>query len=594
MKISQEVINEVKSKTDILDVVGEYVKLEKRGRNFIGLCPFHDEKTPSFTVSEDKQICHCFGCKKGGNVFQFIQEIENVSFVDAVKKLGERVNITIETDEQSFDRHIATDDLNMIQMHESLVEYYHYMLKKTVEGEDALNYLYERGFTDQMINDRKIGYAPNSSHFATDFIEKKGYDMHLGYEAGILSRSEKDFNYYDRFRNRIIFPLSNAQGRIVGFSGRTYINEEPKYLNSPETPIFQKRKLLYNLNTARKSIRQQDEVILLEGFMDVIKVSHAGIQNVVASMGTSLSDTHITFLQKMCSNITLIFDGDYAGMEATLNVGQSLLKYQFDVFVVQMPTKMDPDEYIEKYGAEQFKTFINREKKSFVTYKLGIHKQDIQNNDLEFEKNYKAFLSDASLIKSTIIKRKVIQDASEVFKVSADSLNMEVDRISPKPNNYNQYVVQPRSPINISNRYEKAECALLKHFMNDKDIFYNYHQDIHSTDFTNSNFKSIFNILWDFYSEHETFVVSEFMSYIDRDELKEILLFIVDYPLNTEPFEHEINDYINIITENRYTDSIDMLHHKLNEATRNGDLESQKHYLEMIVNKKREKIKRQD
>lgn len=594
MSIPQNVINEIKSKTDILDVVGEYVKLEKRGRNYIGLCPFHDEKTPSFTVSEDKQICHCFGCKKGGNVFQFIQEIENVSFTEAVKSLGERINIKIETASQQSEHHIASDDLAMIQMHEMLLDYYHYMLKKTVEGEAALNYLYERGFTDEMIDDRKIGYAPNTSHFATDFIQKKGYDVHLGYEAGLLSRNEVDFNYYDRFRDRIIFPLSNAQGRVVGFSGRTYTNQEPKYLNSPETPIFQKRKLLYNLNKARKSIRQQDEVIILEGFMDVIKVSSAGIQNVVASMGTQISDSHITFLKKMCGNITLMFDGDFAGIEATLKIGQNLIEHHFDVFVVQMPSKMDPDEYIEKYGPEQFKNFANREKKAFVTFKLKQHQNDILNNDLEYEKNYKTFITDASKIKSNILRNKVIQDASEVFKMSVDSLNKEIDRVSPKSSSHSKPISVQNSLNIVTNKYEKAECALLKHFINDKELFYSYYENIEAIDFTNAQFKSIFNILRDFYSEHEKFEVSEFMSYINQSELKEVLFYLIDYPLNREPFENEIIDYINIMTEHRYSESIESLHNKLREATRIGDIESQKYFLEQIVNKKRAKLKSQD
>lgn len=591
MSISQEVINEIKSKTDILDVVSEYVKLEKRGRNYIGLCPFHDEKTPSFTVSEDKQICHCFGCKKGGNVFQFIQEIENVSFSEAVESLGERLNIKVENSAPTAEHHIASDDLTMINMHEALLEYYHYMLKKTVEGEKALTYLYNRGFTDKMIEQRKIGFAPDSSHFATDFMQKKGFDLHLGYEAGILSRNEVEFNYYDRFRNRIIFPLNNAQGRVVGYSGRTYTNQEPKYLNSPETPIFQKRKLLYNLDNARKAIRQNDEVILLEGFMDVIKVANCGVHNVVATMGTQLSDEHITYLRKLCSHVTLLFDGDFAGHEATLKIGQMLLKQQFNVFVVQLPKEMDPDEFIEQYGAEQFQAFLNKDKKSFVSYKLNYYKNEIQNNDLSYEKHYKSFLSDASLIQSDIIKNKVFNDASELFKVSVDRLIKEVEQLNPNIKKQSKNYNQPSIASYVTNKNEKAECALLKHFLNDKDIFDKFYNDIEDTDFTNEYFKRIFNILREYFSEHESFLMSDFMSYIEEDDLKEVLMFLDEYPLNHEPFEYEIEDYISTMTEHRHSDSIESLYEKLKEATRIGDIESQKYYLEMIVNKKRRKLK---
>ncbi len=315
MRIDQSTINEIKDKTDILDVVSEYVKLEKRGRNYIGLCPFHDEKTPSFTVSEDKQICHCFGCKKGGNVFQFIQEIKDIPFTEAVKELGDRVNIQVDVPNHSQaggTHQIASEDLQMIEMHELMQAYYHYALVKTVEGEAALNYLKERGFSDEMIEKRKIGYAPDNATFCHDFLEKKGYDIELAYEAGLLSRNEENFSYYDRFRDRIMFPLQNAQGRTVGYSGRTYTDQEPKYLNSPETPIFQKRRLLYNLDKARRSIRKIDEIMLLEGFMDVIKSDQAGLHQVVATMGTQLSQEHITVVKKLTNNITLMFDGDSA------------------------------------------------------------------------------------------------------------------------------------------------------------------------------------------------------------------------------------------------------------------------------------------
>ncbi|ARJ49874.1 DNA primase [Staphylococcus lutrae] len=596
MRIPQNTIDEIKQKSDILDIVSEYVKLEKRGRNYIGLCPFHDEKTPSFTVSEDKQICHCFGCKKGGNVFQFIQEIENVSFTEAVQQLGARVDIKVdishETQEQS---HMASDDLTMIQMHEELLEYYHYLLNKTVEGEKALQYLYERGFTNEMIDARKIGYAPDSSHFATDYMNKKGYDLQLGYEAGILSRNDVEFNYYDRFRDRIIFPLANAQGRIVGYSGRTYNGQEPKYLNSPESPIFQKRKLLYNLNQARKKIRQSDEVILLEGFMDVIKADDAGIKNVVASMGTQLSQDHITFLKKMCSHITLMFDGDFAGVEATLKTGQQLLQQHFNVYVVQLPSKLDPDEYIMKFGPEQFNSFIKTEKKAFVSFKLHHYQHEIQNNDLAYEQYYRMFLDDVAYINSNILKNKVVQDASEVFKVSVDRLNKEVERVQPRQ------AYKPATPIQSNqfqfmqpNKYENAERAILKHFIVNKDVFLSFYQDIEESDFTNEYFKRIFSILREFYSKHDSFTMSEFITYIDHDQLKEVLIYLWDYPLNREPFENEIADYIQVMTEHRYSESIEMLHEKLREATRVGDTASQKYYLEMIVNKNRARLKNQE
>lgn len=594
MRIDQSVINEIKDKTDILDLVSEYVKLEKRGRNYIGLCPFHDEKTPSFTVSEDKQICHCFGCKKGGNVFQFTQEIKDVPFVEAVKELGERVNIKVDVGQTQYNQQsqMASDDLKMIEMHELIQDYYHYALMKTVEGEEALNYLRQRGFTDELIKQRQIGYAPDSSHFCHDFLEKKGYDIELAYEAGLLSRNEENFSYYDRFRNRIMFPLKNAQGRIVGYSGRTYNNQEPKYLNSPETPIFQKRRLLYNLDKARKSIRQNDEIVLLEGFMDVIKSDYAGLKQVVASMGTQLSQEHMTFLKKLTNNITLMFDGDYAGREATLKTGQALLQQGLNVYVIQLPSGMDPDEYIGKYGNEAFLNFVAKDKKAFVLFKVESHQDEINNNDLAYERHFREATHDIAQVQSTILRNKLMQDVANIFNMSPEMIYHEIGSNNMPQVAPAEYGYSPQSGSQLFNnltKNEKAERALLKHFMKDKDTFINYYQKISDDDFTNKYFKSIFNILHDYFSEHDNYSISDVMQYIDSNELREAFIELDQYTLNDEPYENEIEDYILIINNND-DESIESLNHKLREAYRIGDVELQKYYLQLIVVKNKNRM----
>ena len=599
MRIDQSIINEIKDKTDILDLVSEYVKLEKRGRNYIGLCPFHDEKTPSFTVSEDKQICHCFGCKIGGNVFQFTQEIKDISFVEAVKELGDRVNVAvdIEATQSNSNVQIASDDLQMIEMHELIQEFYYYALTKTVEGEKALTYLLERGFTDALIKERGIGFAPDSSHFCHDFLQKKGYDIELAYEAGLLSRNEENFSYYDRFRNRIMFPLKNAQGRIVGYSGRTYTGQEPKYLNSPETPIFQKRKLLYNLDKARKSIRKLDEIVLLEGFMDVIKSDTAGLKNVVATMGTQLSDEHITFIRKLTSNITLMFDGDFAGSEATLKTGQHLLQQGLNVFVIQLPSGMDPDEYIGKYGNDAFTAFVKNDKKSFAHYKVSILKDEIAHNDLSYERYLKELSHDISFMKSSILQQKAINDVAPFFNVSPEQLANEI-QFNQAPANYypeDEYggYIEPE-PIGMAqfdnlSRQEKAERAFLKHLMRDKDTFLNYYESVDKDNFTNQHFKYVFEVLHDFYAENDQYNISDAVQYVNSNELRETLISLEQYSLNDEPYENEIDDYVNVINENGQ-ETIESLNHKLREATRIGDVELQKYYLQQIVAKNKERM----
>ncbi|MCP1287067.1 DNA primase [Mammaliicoccus sciuri] len=590
MRIEQELINEIREKNDILNVVSEYVKLEKRGRNYIGLCPFHDEKTPSFSVSEDKQICHCFGCKKGGNVFQFIQEIKGISFVDAVRELGDKVDIHIEQQETAPTEGIVDDHIKMIEMHELMANNYHYILKHTEEGEAALNYLKSRGFTEELINDRKIGYAPNHSKFTHDFLEKNGYDAVLAYEAGLLSRNDETFDYFDRFRDRIIFPLLNFQGKTVGFSGRTYTDQSPKYLNSPETPIFQKRKMLYNIDRARKFIRQNDEVILLEGFMDVIKSFEADIKQVVATMGTALSREHVTMVKKLASNVTLLYDGDFAGKEAAINVGKDLLNEGLNVFVVNLPKTMDPDDYITEYGSDAFKSFVEGQKQSYVTFKAQQLYYANENNDLKHEQHIEELIHDINLIQSEFLRKKVLQQVADLYKVDVNSLK---NRLSPNIvqnyTDYNNFV--PEMKEKKLDKIGRAEQALLKHFMNHKQLFLEYHSRINQEDFTSLNNRVIFSRLNGYYKNNDVFNISDFSSYIEEHQIIETVMYLDSLLINDEPETEEIEDYIRIISPNEHKEnSIEYLNQQLNKAMQAGDIALQRQYLEQIVQYNRNRM----
>ncbi|WP_323708464.1 DNA primase [Mammaliicoccus sciuri] len=590
MRIEQELINEIREKNDILDVVSEYVKLEKRGRNYIGLCPFHDEKTPSFSVSEDKQICHCFGCKKGGNVFQFIQEIKGISFVDAVRELGDKVDIHIEQQETAPTEGIVDDHIKMIEMHELMANNYHYILKHTEEGEAALNYLKSRGFTEELINDRKIGYAPNHSKFTHDFLEKNGYDAVLAYEAGLLSRNDETFDYFDRFRDRIIFPLLNFQGKTVGFSGRTYTDQSPKYLNSPETPIFQKRKMLYNIDRARKFIRQNDEVILLEGFMDVIKSFEADIKQVVATMGTALSREHVTMVKKLASNVTLLYDGDFAGKEAAINVGKDLLNEGLNVFVVNLPKTMDPDDYITEYGSDAFKSFVEGQKQSYVTFKAQQLYYANENNDLKHEQHIEELIHDINLIQSEFLRKKVLQQVAGLYKVDVNSLK---NRLSPNIvqnyTDYNNFV--PEMKEKKLDKIGRAEQALLKHFMNHKQLFLEYHSRINQEDFTSLSNRVIFSRLNGYYKNNDVFNISDFSSYIEEHQIIETVMYLDSLLINDEPETEEIEDYIRIISPNEHKEnSIEYLNQQLNKAMQAGDIALQRQYLEQIVQYNRNRM----
>ncbi|TDM04370.1 DNA primase [Macrococcus carouselicus] len=575
MQIKQEIINEIREKNDILSLVSQYVKLEKRGRNYIGLCPFHDEKTPSFSVSPEKQICHCFGCKKGGNVFQFLEQIENITFVEAVRRLGENVGIEVESDQKVV---VANDNMKMIEMHELLRDYYHYVLKAVKEAEPALQYLYDRGFTEELINQEKIGYSPDISHFANDFLEKRGFDKALAYEAGLLSRNEENFTYYDRFRDRIMFPINNAQGHTVGFSGRTYQNQEPKYLNSPETPIFQKRQLLYHLDIARKAIRKQDEVLLLEGFMDVIKVNEAGLTNAIATMGTALSREHQLQLKKLAGNITLMFDGDKAGIEATLNVGETLLAAGTNVYVVPLRTGMDPDEMIKAMGREKFVSYVNHNKIAFVSYKMRQMSREVTSNDLVYEQKLNEILQDIGRVKSSAMRKKILHEASELFKVDFDSLNFEVAKYVP----HRHETAAPVQNV-IYSKQERAERIVLKHFFSDKALYHKMYDEITDEHFKKPSHQAIYHALSGYYDIEEHFSISQFLSFV-QDHAHSDVISIDNMEINEHPSLDEINDYLYVIhTEQKEQHELQNLKKELNEAIAAGDIDRRNQLLQQII-----------
>ncbi len=355
--------------------------------------------------------------------------------------------------------------------------------------------------------------------------------------------------------------------------------------------------MLYNLDKARKSIRKLDEIVLLEGFMDVIKSDTAGLKNVVATMGTQLSDEHITFIRKLTSNITLMFDGDFAGSEATLKTGQHLLQQGLNVFVIQLPSGMDPDEYIGKYGNDAFTAFVKNDKKSFAHYKVSILKDEIAHNDLSYERYLKELSHDISLMKSSILQQKALNDVAPFFNVSPEQLANEI-QFNQAPANYypeDEYggYIEPE-PIGMAqfdnlSRQEKAERAFLKHLMRDKDPFLNYYESVDKDNFTNQHFKYVFEVLHDFYAENDQYNISDAVQYVNSNELRETLISLEQYSLNDEPYENEIDDYVNVINENGQ-ETIESLNHKLREATRIGDVELQKYYLQQIVAKNKERM----
>jgi DNA primase len=367
MRIPPEKIEEIRSAIDIVDVISQHVRLKKRGKSFTGLCPFHQEKTPSFTVSADKQVYHCFGCGRGGNVFTFVMEFEKVSFTEAVRSLAEKVGIVIAFAESDQEHQNEIESLYNVCRFAGLT--FHNNLTKSDEGRTALEYFHQRGFTDETIRAFGLGYAMNSWDGFLNRAKEEGLKREDLLKAGLL-RTREDGSDYDYFRGRAIFPIFITTGRVVGFGARKLREDDPlgKYINSPETPIYNKSRILFGLFHSKDAVRSEDNALMVEGYADLISLYQAGIQNVVASSGTALTEEQVQLISRYTKKLTLVYDADSAGSNATLRGMDIALAQDLDISIVELPEGEDPDSFVRKSGGKEFRRLLG-ESISFIDFK---------------------------------------------------------------------------------------------------------------------------------------------------------------------------------------------------------------------------------
>lgn len=355
-KISQQTIDEIINASDIVEVIGEYVQLQPAGKNYKGLCPFHQEKTPSFMVSKERKIFNCFSCGQKGNVAGFLMKYKNMTFVESLKSLADRYHIALELDVQSE----PIEKFNRLyEINRMALDYYQLVLTNLENGKPALEYLLKRGLDIKTIQTFEIGFAPNEQDHLYKNLRTKYQELDL-LELGLIKKHQEG-SYYDLFRNRIIFPIKNEQGKIIAFSGRLYqnIDNEPKYVNSPYTQIFTKGNVLYNLDKALLVLKQTKRLVLYEGFMDVIASVRAGIKESIATMGTALTIEQAKLIKKYTDNIVVCYDGDSAGFEAMMKAVKLLENEKLIVSLVVLPEQLDPDEYVKKYSEAKYRDYIN-------------------------------------------------------------------------------------------------------------------------------------------------------------------------------------------------------------------------------------------
>ena len=428
VRYSDELIDDIKNSNDIVDIISQYVILKRSGRNFFGLCPFHKEKTPSFSVSPDKQIFHCFGCGAGGNVIHFISKIENVDFRDSLEILAERVGITLPTIDSNVDNKKQFLKEKVYEINKEAATYYHETLYKDI-SKPAQEYVKKRKLDNKTLKDYCLGFAPINSNLYK-FLKEKNYTDEEILASDLVNKVGNKF--VDRFKNRLIFPIQDVRGRFIAFGGRVLDNSLPKYINSPENIVYSKARNLYGLNVAKKS--KLEKIIIVEGYMDVISLHQRGIENVVASCGTSLTEQQGRLLRKYAEKVIISYDSDGAGQAATLRGLEILSNLGCDIRVLQMEGAKDPDEYIIKYGNAGYKKLVDQAI-SLVEFKVKVLKKDL---NLEIVNDKIKFLNEIAKLLSTVSNRMeqevYIDKISREYNISKEAIYAEINKINHSRN----------------------------------------------------------------------------------------------------------------------------------------------------------------
>lgn len=552
-RIAEEKINQIRQAVDIVEVISDYVQLKKQGRNYFGLCPFHGESTPSFSVTSDKQIFHCFGCGAGGNVFSFLMELEGISFQEAAIKLAAKGNITLEISGTRGERKASNEHQAFLDAHELLLKFYHHLLVNTKEGQHALEYLLSRGFTRESIDKFKIGYSLNSWDYVYKFLSKREFSPEWMEKAGLIIKRERDGTYFDRFRDRIMFPIFDRTGNTIAFSGRSLGHDEPKYLNSPETAIFNKSKILYNYHLAKPSLKKMQHAVLFEGFADVIAADRSGVENGVATMGTSLTDDHIALLRQSVQSITICYDSDKAGIEAAFRAGNHLNDGVFQIKVAMMPDGMDPDDYIKKYGPEKFRNEVIGASVTWMAFKFLYLRRG---KNLQREGDRLAYIDEIikeiSKLTKAVEKDHYLRQLASEFSLSLDALKQQQQQIffaekrksTGKHQPVNKPVVIVKQVSGLKPAHYTAERRLLAHMLKTRDVAYKVQDLLQGNTFNFDEHQAIITYLLGFYEDHVEPDSSAFLTYIQDDNLRRLVANIEMMSINDELSTQELTDYI--------------------------------------------------
>lgn len=541
--ISYEEILSIQRKANIVDIIRDYVPLTQRGKNYFGICPFHDDHNPSMSVSPEKGVYKCFVCGNAGNVFNFVMEYEKVSFYEAVKIVADKIGVSIDI---STSKKENTKKSPLYDIYNIAYKFYQNNLN-TVYGKDAKKYLLNRKIDEDVIKNFNIGLSLSDSELC-NALKAKGFKDDDIVSSGVAVQNGN--NIYDIYKNRIMFPLYDLEGNVVGFSGRIYNQKsESKYINTKETEIFKKGELLYNYHIAKKEARKEKNIIVVEGFMDVIRLSTIGIVNVVATMGTAVTKYQLNLIQKLAPNITLMFDGDKAGEKATNAFIELANGNDSNIKVVRLENNLDPDEYILTKGKDKMIYNLSHAQ-SVYDYKLSSYKENIDFNDSKEVSNYiNVMIKEFEKIDDDIVREIEIKKLSE-------STNVSYDLIKSKLKEKEKKVIITHKPKNIKiNKYEKASKYILYRMINDNNMILYYFNNL--SYLPNDTERKLASEIVLFYKKFNSFNLSDFIIYLeDKKELINLVVDISDLKYTEDELNDNIDNYFDVIKESLYNNQI--------------------------------------
>ncbi|MCK2158004.1 MULTISPECIES: DNA primase [Exiguobacterium] len=590
-RLPDELVDQVRQATDIVELISERVELKKQGNRYSGLCPFHSEKSPSFSVSPDKGMYYCFGCGAGGNAITFVMETEGMSFPEAVVKLADRTDIKLPEFERSDQTESTPDQekkYRMREAHRIVADLYHEVMLQTAAGDAGREYLEQRGIQEPAMREFKLGYAPDQDRFTVDSLARRNFDLDEMVEAGLISIG-RDGDYRDRFNGRVVFPISDRDGTIVGFSGRSIDGRDPKYVNTAETPLFNKSELLFGFAQARGAMRKNKQVVLVEGNLDVVRVAQAGIPYTVASLGTALTPVHAQNLARIVDEVIVCYDGDKAGRAATLKALRLLEDVAVDCSVIRLPDGEDPDSFIGAQSEEIFLRLIEQERISSLEFKSFYFRQG-KNLRLEGERvrYIETMLEEIGRTANPLLRDIYLGKLAEEFHLSKESLLSQVkplqpQQAKPKQERRQQTQVVTSSPQDRTfSNWKRAERFLLAYMIRSEEVGLEVRDQL-GVAFNDPAHQLIAGKLYEFYGTNTPADPDRFLTMLHDASLQRIVADL-EFMLMPEYDPDLLSHYIRAVQNERQRRTLDEEKSQLSQQT---DIRAQAELMQAIIERKR-------